>query len=82
MIGKDKMQRPKMILLDYGQTLVNEAAFDGVKGTEAVLKYAVKNKYHLSAAQVQAEAEKINKELGIWGQLTSNRKTRMMFVKF
>ena len=64
MIGKDKVQRPKMILFDYGQTLVNEAAFDGVKGTEAVLKYAVKNKYHLSAVQVQAEAEKINKELG------------------
>ncbi len=58
------MQRPKMILFDYGQTLVNEAAFDGVRGTEAVLRYAVKNKYHMTAAQVQAEAEAINRELG------------------
>lgn len=58
------MKEPKMILFDYGQTLVNEAKFDGVKGTEAVLKYAVKNKYNLSAVQVQAEAEKMNKELG------------------
>lgn len=57
------MQRPKMILFDYGQTLVKES-FDGVRGTEAVLKYAVKNKYHMTAAQVQAEAEAINKELG------------------
>lgn len=58
------MKKPKMILFDYGQTLVDEAKFDGVKGTEEVLKYAVKNKYNLSAVQVQAEAEKINKELG------------------
>lgn len=58
------MKKPKMILFDYGQTLVDEARFDGVKGTEAVLKYTVKNKYNLSAIQVQAEAEKINKELG------------------
>lgn len=58
------MHRPKMILFDYGQTLVNEAPFDGVRGTEAVLKYAVKNKYHLTAAQVQAEAEAVNRELG------------------
>ncbi len=58
------MQNPKMILFDYGQTLVNEAPFDGIRGTEAVLKYAVKNKYHMTATQVQAEAEAINKELG------------------
>lgn len=57
------MQRPKMILFDYGQTLVKES-FDGVRGTEAVLNYAVKNKYHMTAAQVQAEAEAVNKELG------------------
>lgn len=57
------MQRPKMILFDYGQTLVKES-FDGVRGTEAVLNYAVKNKYHMIAAQVQAEAEAVNKELG------------------
>ena len=58
------MQKPKMILFDYGQTLINEEKFNGVKGTEAVLRYAVENKYKLSAAQVQEEAEKINKELG------------------
>ena len=39
------MKKPKMILFDYGQTLVNEQRFNGVRGTEAVLKYATKNKY-------------------------------------
>ncbi|MBD5093295.1 MAG: HAD-IA family hydrolase [Subdoligranulum sp.] len=58
------MKTPKMILFDYGQTLVAEQKFDGVKGTEAVLRYAVRNKYHLSAEQVQARANEINQELG------------------
>ena len=40
------MHKPKMILFDYGQTLIAEDSFDGVKGTEAVLKYATKNKYN------------------------------------
>lgn len=58
------MITPKMILFDYGQTLVAERKFDGVKGTEAVLRYAAKNKYHLSAEQVQAKANEINREFG------------------
>lgn len=58
------MQKPKMILFDYGQTLVNEERFDGVKGTEAVLKYAVRNERGLTAEEIQAEANAINKELG------------------
>ena len=58
------MKIPQMILFDYGQTLVAEQKFNGVKGTEAVLKYATKNKYNLTAEQVQAEASAINQELG------------------
>lgn len=58
------MKKPKMILFDYGQTLVNEQLFDGVKGTEAVLKYAVKNKYNKCAREVQAYANELNRELG------------------
>lgn len=57
-------KKPKMILFDYGQTLVNEERFDGVKGTEAVLQYCTQNKYHLTAEQIQQEANAINKELG------------------
>lgn len=53
-----------MILFDYGQTLVKEQLFDGVKGTEAVLKFATKNKYNRSAEEVQAYANELNRELG------------------
>ncbi|MBR3704354.1 MAG: HAD-IA family hydrolase [Oscillospiraceae bacterium] len=58
------MQKPKMILFDYGQTLANEQKFDGVKGTEAVLRYATKNKYNRTAQEVQNAADRINDELG------------------
>lgn len=58
------MKMPKMILFDYGQTLIAERKFDGIRGTEAVLQYAIKNKYNLSAEQVQAKASAINQELG------------------
>ncbi len=58
------MKMPKMVLFDYGQTLIAEQKFDGIKGTAAVLQYATRNKYHLSAEQVQARANEINRELG------------------
>ncbi len=58
------MEMPKMVLFDYGQTLIAEQNFDGVKGTEAVLQHATKNKYHLSAKQMQAKANEINREFG------------------
>ena len=53
-----------MILFDYGQTLIDEGVFDGVKGTAAVLKYAVKNKYNKTAEEVQNYANQLNKEIG------------------
>lgn len=55
---------PKMILFDYGQTLLDEAKFDGVKGSEAVLRYAVKNKYGRTAGEIQEIANAMNHELG------------------
>ncbi len=58
------MKKPKMILFDYGQTLVNEARYNAIRGMEAVLQYATENKYHLSARQVQEKADELNKEIG------------------
>lgn len=58
------MKLPQMILFDYGQTLVNETWLGGGVGTAAVMEYATKNKHNLTPAQVQAEADVINKELG------------------
>ncbi len=58
------MKKPRMIIFDYGQTLVDEAKFDGMKGTKAVLKYAVKNKYGRTAQEIQAVADFMNAEIG------------------
>lgn len=58
------MEMPGMILFDYGQTLITEQKFDGVRGTEAVLQYAARNKYQLTAEQVQRKADEINREFG------------------
>lgn len=63
MISKE-IRLPKMILFDYGQTLVNERKFDGVKGTAEVMKYAVKNKHNYTDEDVQEAANAINDELG------------------
>ncbi len=58
------MDKPKMIMFDYGQTLIREAEFNGIRGTEAVLEHAIKNKYNKSAEEVQAYADELNKEIG------------------
>lgn len=63
---------PKMIIFDYGQTLVNERKFDGVKGTAEVMKFAVKNKHNYTAEDVQAAANAINDELGRYDHARSH----------
>lgn len=68
------MKQPKMILFDYGQTLGTEEPFNALKGTEAVMRYAVQNKHGLTAAEVQEEADRINRELG-----RGNPETRHLF---
>lgn len=65
------MTLPKMILFDYGQTLGSET-FNGVKGTEAVMKYAVKNKFNYTAEQVQNYVAKLNSELGRFDPKTAH----------
>lgn len=62
--GEKLKQMPKMILFDYGQTLVNEQRFDGVKGTAAVMKFATKNKYHKTPEEIQEYADRLNREIG------------------
>jgi len=58
------MQRPKMIMFDYGQTLISESRFDGEKGCRAVLKYAKQNPYNVSGKEIQEFAKNLNKEIG------------------
>lgn len=71
------MKKPKMILFDYGQTLVNEARYDAIRGTEAVLKYATINKYDLSAKEIQKRAEELNKEMGRFAPLQDSRRLQI-----
>lgn len=58
------MRKPKMILFDYGQTLIKEKKYDGVAGSAAVMGYATRNKYGHTPEEVQAAADAINAELG------------------
>lgn len=47
------MKRPKMIMFDYGNTLVSETSFNAYNGMKAVLEYA--KKYKNVDAQVLAD---------------------------
>lgn len=58
------MNKPKMIMFDYGQTLIAESTFDGVAGTKAVLKHAIKNPYQISAKDLQGFAKSLNRDIG------------------
>lgn len=57
------MEYPQMILFDYGQTLVTEERFDGVRGTRALLQHAIENKYGKTAEEVQERADQLMREL-------------------
>ncbi len=58
------MNKPKMIMFDYGQTLISEGGFNGEAGTRAVLKHAIKNPYQISAKDLQEFAMTLNREIG------------------
>ena len=58
------MNKPKMIIFDYGQTLVNEKTFDVQKGTEAVLNNAAINPYKISIEEIHNLANELNSEIG------------------
>ncbi len=58
------MNKPKMIMFDYGQTLISEGTFNGEAGTKAVLKHATKNPYQISARDLQEFAKTLNREIG------------------
>lgn len=58
------MKKPKIILFDYGQTLLNEENFNGMAGSEAVLKLAKKNPLNVSAVELLKFAGKLNQEIG------------------
>ena len=66
------MNNPKMILFDYGQTLVAEERFDGIAGTKAVLDKCVSNPNNISAEDIQAMANEMNKDIGRYDPETNH----------
>lgn len=58
------MTKPQMILFDYGQSLLNEQGFDGVKGMQAVLDCCVNNPEGITAEQIQNFANELNHDIG------------------
>lgn len=68
------MNKPEMIIFDYGQTLVDESKkpFDGLKGTEAVLREAANNPNNASAEDIKALSDELKKEIGIYGTDSEN----------
>ncbi len=53
------MKYPKMMLFDYGHTLLYEPGWDPVKGNEELLKYATKNPNNCTFEDVRKSAELI-----------------------
>lgn len=61
------MNKPQMIIFDYGQTLINEKKFDPLAGTKAILNEAANNPNNVPAEEVQEFANQLGREMGRFG---------------
>ena len=61
--------RPKMILFDYGDTLLGEPGFDLLRGQEALFQYVTGNKNNLTAKQVCDFSQGLYEKLGVVREL-------------
>lgn len=59
------MNKPKMILFDYGNTLLCEPGFDTLRGEEALFKYIKSNKNNLTAKQVNEFSGELFEKIGV-----------------
>lgn len=58
------MEKPGMILFDYGMTLMGEPPYNALAGFTAVMAHATGNKYGYAPADVLEKAQEINRFLG------------------
>lgn len=58
------MRKPEMIMFDYGHTLYDEAPYNGLKGSQAVLDIAVSNPENITAQTLVDKAEEMNANIG------------------
>lgn len=49
-----QLKKPKMIMFDYGHTLLHESGYSTLRGNEALMRHAVKNPRNLTAQEVMA----------------------------
>lgn len=57
------MTVPKMILFDYGHTLLYEPGFDTLRGEKALSSYIVSNKQGLSAEEINDFSQKLFQDI-------------------
>ena len=57
------MKYPKMILFDYGQTLVQENGFNEVAGYQALFPYITHNPEHLTPEQIAQFSAKVYRDM-------------------
>ena len=55
------MNKPKLILFDYGNTIITETIHGFDKGNGALLKIAVKNPLNITIKELQAKADEVIK---------------------
>ena len=55
------MNKPKMVLFDYGNTIITETIHGFDKGNEALLKSAVKNPLNITIKELQSKADEVIK---------------------
>ena len=67
-----ELKKPAFIMFDYGQTLVREFGYDGAAGFDRLLSYASANPLGVTGADLQAEEDKLNAELGRFNPATRN----------
>ena len=53
------MNKPKMVLFDYGNTIITETIHGFDKGNEALLKLAVKNPLNITIKELQAKSDEV-----------------------
>lgn len=58
------MERPKMIIFDYGQTLIAEDRFNGEEGNKAVIRLSKANPNNVTGKQLQDFAVQLSKDIG------------------
>ncbi|MDR0292735.1 MAG: HAD family hydrolase [Oscillospiraceae bacterium] len=63
------MNKPKMIIFDYGHTLLYEPGFDFLHGEEALFEYVKNNKNGLTPKQVSDFSQKLFEKIGVAREL-------------